>query len=81
MAPVARIEPNGSQNLLPCDDAREDLKSQGWLVFLEKFQGFNLRTSQGFSLYFDECRAKVGYIQVEVTEEFLGQATGLPLSR
>jgi hypothetical protein len=80
MAPVIRIEPNGSQTLLLCDDAREDLEGQGWLVFLEKFQGFNLRTAQEFSLSFDGCRAKVGDIQVEVTEEFLGQATGLPLS-
>jgi hypothetical protein len=80
MAPVIRIEPNGSQTLLLCDDSREDLKGQGWLEFLEKFQGFNLQTAQEFSLSFDGYRAKVGDIQVEVTEEFLGQVTGLPLS-
>ena len=45
MALVIRIEPNGSQTLLLCDDAREDLEGQGWLVFLEKFQGFNLQTA------------------------------------
>jgi hypothetical protein len=80
MAPVIRIEPNGSQTLLLCDDAREDLKGQGWLLFIEKFQYFNLQTAQEFALYFDGCRAKVGDIKVEVTKEFLGQATGLPLS-
>jgi hypothetical protein len=81
MSSVIRIEPNVSQTLLLCDDAREDLEGQGWLVFIEKFQGFNLQTAQEFFLSFDGCRPKVGDIQVEVTEEFLGQATGLPLSR
>jgi hypothetical protein len=80
MAPVIMIEPNGSQTLLLCDDAREDLKGQGWLGFLKKFEGFNLQTAQEFALSFDGCRAKVGDIQIEVTEDFLGQATGLPLS-
>jgi hypothetical protein len=53
MDPIVKIEPNGSQTLLLCDDAREDLKGQGWLFLLEKFQGFKLRTTQEFSLYFD----------------------------
>jgi hypothetical protein len=80
MAPVVRVEPNDTQTLLLCDDAREDLEGNGWLVFLEKFQGFNLQTAQEFTLSFDGCRAKVGDIQLEVTEDFLSQATGLPAS-
>jgi hypothetical protein len=80
MAPVIRVEPNGSQTLLLCDDASEDLKSQGWVVFLKKFQGYNLQVAQDFSLTFDGCRAKVGDIQLEITEEFLSEATGLPLT-
>jgi hypothetical protein len=80
MALVVRIEPNDTQTLLLCDDAREDLEGHGWLVFLEKFQGFNLQTAQEFTLSFDGCRAKVGDIQLEVTEDFLSQATGLPAS-
>jgi hypothetical protein len=48
MALVVRIEPNGSQTLLLCDDEREDLEGQGWLVFLEKFQGFNLQPLRNF---------------------------------
>ena len=71
MAPVVRIEPNGSQTLLLYDDAREYLKGQGWLKFLEKYQGYNLQVAQEFSLYFDGCRANVGDIQVEITKEFL----------
>jgi hypothetical protein len=80
MAPIVRVEPNDTQALLLCDDSREDLEGNGWLVFIEKFQGFNLQTAQEFTLSFDGCRAKVGDIQLEVTEDFLSQATGLPAS-
>jgi hypothetical protein len=78
MAPVVRIEPNGVQTLLLFDNAREDLESNGWLVFIQKFEGFNLAVAQQFSLTFDGCRAKVGDIQLELNEEFLSSATGLP---
>jgi hypothetical protein len=71
MAPVVHIKPNGLQTLLLYDDAREDLKGQGWLEFLEKFQGYNLQVAQEFTLSFNGCRAKVGDIQVEIIEEFL----------
>jgi hypothetical protein len=44
MAPVVRIKPNGVQMLLLFDNARKDLERNGWLVFIEKFEGFNLRS-------------------------------------
>jgi hypothetical protein len=78
MAPVVRIEPNGIQTLLSYDNARDDLERNGWRLFIEKFKGFNLRVAQEFALTFDGCRAKIGDVQLEVTEEFLSQATGLP---
>jgi hypothetical protein len=78
MAPVVRIEPNGVQTLLLFDNAREDLERNGWLVFIEKFEGFNLAVAQQFALTFDGCRAKIGDIQLEVNEDFLSSATGLP---
>jgi hypothetical protein len=80
MAPVVRFEPNSSQTLLLYDDVSEDLKSQGWEMFIKKFQGYNLQVAQEFSLTFDGCRVKVGDIQLEVTEEFLSEAIGLPLT-
>jgi hypothetical protein len=80
MAPIVRVEPNGIQTLILYDDAREDLERSGWLVFIRKFQGFNLQTAQEFTFSFDGCRAKVGDVQLEVTEDFLSQATGLPAS-
>jgi hypothetical protein len=62
------------------DDAVEDLKGQGWDIFIKKFKGYNLCVAKEFAQTFDGCRAKVGDIQLEVTEEFLSEATGLPLS-
>ena len=81
MAPIIYVKPNASQNLLLYDDVSEDLKSQGWLEFLKKFHGYNLQETQNFSLTFDGCRAKVGDVQLEITEEFLSEATSLPLTR
>jgi hypothetical protein len=78
MAPVVCIEPNGVQTLLLFDNAHEELESNGWLVFIQKFEGFNLAVAQQFSLTFDGCRAKVGDIQLELNEEFLSSATGFP---
>jgi hypothetical protein len=37
ISPIIRFEPNGSQTLLLYDDASEDLKIQGWVMFLKKF--------------------------------------------
>ena len=48
MSLVVRIEPNGIQTLLSYDDAREDLERNGWLVFIRKFQGFNLQVPKNF---------------------------------
>jgi hypothetical protein len=78
MAPVVHIEPNGIQTLLLLDNAHEDLENKGWLVFIQKFEGFNLAVAQQFSLTFDGCRGKVGDIQLNLNEEFLSSATGLP---
>jgi hypothetical protein len=81
MAPVVRIEPNCIQTLLSYDNARDDLERNDWHLFIEKFKGFNLRVAQEFALTFDGCRENIGDVQLEVTEDFLSQATGLPAVR
>jgi hypothetical protein len=78
MAPVVRIEPNGIHTLLSFDNARDDLERNDWRVFIEKFEGFNLRVAQEFALTFDGCREKIGDVQLEVNEDFISQATSLP---
>ena len=68
MAPMLRIEPNGIQTLLSYDNAGDDLKRNGWRVFIEKFKGFNLRVAQEFALW---LQSKDRSVQLEVTKEFL----------
>jgi hypothetical protein len=79
MALVVRAEPNGCQALLTFDAAYDDLEDFGWLPFIRKFDGYNLPVARQFSLSFDGCRAKVGDVQLEVTEQFLSLATSLPV--
>jgi hypothetical protein len=69
MAPMVRIEPNGSQALLTHDDAINDLQAHGWDIFIRKFKGYNLMVAQDFSQTFDGFRAKVGDLKLEVTED------------
>ena len=68
MAPVVRVEPNGKQSLLMFDNARIDLEENGWLPFIQRFEGSNLSVAQQFSMTFDGCRAKVDNIQLELDE-------------
>jgi hypothetical protein len=79
MAPVVRAEPNGIQALLTFDGAYADLEEFGWLLFIQKFDGFKIPVAQQFALSFDGCRAKVGDLQLEVTEHSLSLATGPPV--
>jgi hypothetical protein len=79
MAPVVRAEPNGSQALLTFDGAFADLEEFGWLSFIRKFDGFNMIIARQFALSFDGGRAKVGDLQLEITEQSISSATGLPV--
>jgi hypothetical protein len=79
MAPVVRAEPNGCQALLIFDGAYSDLEEFGWLSFIRKFDGFNISVARQFALSFDGCRAKVGDVQLEITEQSLSLATSLPV--
>jgi hypothetical protein len=78
MAPVVRAEPNGCQALLTFSGACSDLEQHGWLAFIRKFDGYDLTVARQFALSFDGCRAKVGDVQLEITEEFLSLETSLP---
>jgi hypothetical protein len=63
--------------LLLFDNAWKDLEDSGWLTFVQRFEGFNIFVAQKFTLTFDGCRAKVGEIQLEISEEFISSTTGL----
>jgi hypothetical protein len=78
MAPVVRMESNGSQALLSHDDIVDDLMDFGWVRFIKLFEGFNLEVAQAFSQTFDGAKAKIGDLQLEVTEDSIAEATGFP---
>jgi hypothetical protein len=59
------------------DSAHSDLKENGWLPFIQKFEGFNLCVARQFALTFDGYRAKVGDIQLEIDEQFISLSMGL----
>jgi len=80
MAPVVRAEPNGCQALLMFDGAYNDLEKYGWLQFIRKFDGYNLAVARQFALSFDGCRAKIGDVQLEISEQFLSSVTSLPVT-
>jgi len=77
MALVVRIEPNGSQALLSHDNVVDDLVAYGWNGFIRQFEGFNLVVAQYFSHNFDSTRAKVGDLQLDLTEVSIPEAIGL----
>ena len=78
MAPVVRIELNGLQNVLSHDDMMGRLSQVGWLEFIQSFNGFNLEVARAFANTFDGAKAKIGDVQIQVTEEFIAKATSLP---
>jgi hypothetical protein len=55
------------------DDAIDDLQAHGWDTFIQKFEGYNLVVAQAFAQTFDGFRAKVGDVQLEVTEDFIAR--------
>jgi hypothetical protein len=78
MAPMMMIEPNGSQALLSHDDVVNDLVAYGWDGFIKQFEGFNLKVAQAFAQTFHGTKAKIGDLQLEVTEGSIAEATGFP---
>jgi hypothetical protein len=56
------------------------LKVRVGLCFSRNSRVITYNQPKSFTLTFDGCRAKVGDIQLEITEEFLSEATGLPLT-
>jgi hypothetical protein len=80
MALVVRAEPNRCQALLMFDGAYSDLEKYGWLQFIRKFDGYNLAVAWQFALSFDGYRAKIGDVQLEISEQFLSSVTSLPVT-
>jgi hypothetical protein len=48
-------------------------------VFLKKFEGYNLQVAHAFAHTFDDFRAKVGDVQLEIIEDFISRVKRIPL--
>jgi hypothetical protein len=77
MAPIVKIEMNGSHDILSHDDVMDDLIVFGWVKFIQSFEGFDLEITQDFAKTFDGARAKIGDLQLQVSEESIAEATGM----
>jgi hypothetical protein len=64
MAPMVRIEPNGSQALLSHDDALNNLVEYGWDSFIRRFEGYNLAVAHDFAQLFEGSKANIGDMQL-----------------
>jgi hypothetical protein len=60
MAPVVRVKPNGPEDLLLHDEVSDDLKNQGWYMFIKMFHKYNLQVAKEFTLTFDGYRENGG---------------------
>jgi hypothetical protein len=56
----------------------DNLVAYGWDRFIKLFEGFNLKFSQAFAQTFDGGKAKIGDLQLEVTEDYIAEATRFP---
>lgn len=56
------------------------IEVKGWTFFLQNFQGYNDAISLAFAQTFDVKRAKVGNLQLKITEQSCSEAIGLPSS-
>ena len=72
------MESNGSRDLLSNDDNVEDLMDFGWVRFIQLFEGFNLKISRDFPETFDGAKAKICYLQLEVTKNSTAESIGFP---
>ena len=79
IAHVSRFELMGDEYLDTAPKCHELVVKVGWLGFLLKFSGFNLAISRAFVASFDGMKVKVGYIVLQLMEEFISWAIGLSM--
>ena len=81
MAPISIFKLIGDEYLDAAPECHELVVKVGWLGFLQKFSGFNLVVSRALATSFDGMKAQVGYIVLQLTDEFLSQAIHFPMAR
>lgn len=79
MALVSGFEMCGIEYIQAIDECIEPFTRTGWIPFLEKFTIFNVEFTKACALSFNGEYTQVGDIDLHLIEEFVAQATKLPL--
>jgi len=74
-----RIEPKGFQIEKRNKEIVEKLYQAGLLEFLKKIDSYNAKVSKIFVSNYGDEKTTVGVIMIPITQEYLAQATRLPL--
>ena len=78
MGLIVRSELVGEKYIEGYPQLEEMLQKDGWLKFIEKFDGFHKEITKSFARYFDCTEVEIGDIKFAMTESFITDATELP---
>ena len=73
-----RLEPKNSQYCQ--ENAKSWFQLARWFNFIKKNSGENFGVSRAFAQIFDGQKVQIGSLQMEVNEQMVSKATGLPLT-
>ena len=74
----ARLEPKEFNSADLHERCLEIFENKQWISFFEKFNGHNEQASLSFAETFDGERARIGNLQIRLSEDILAQVTGFP---
>ena len=74
----ARLEPKEFNSTDLHERCLEIFENKQWINFFEKFNGHNEQVSMAFAETFNGEIARVGNLQIRLSEDILAQVTGLP---
>ena len=78
---AARHEPNSLsfiESSVEFEETKPLFKKAGWILFLEKFNGYDTEIALQFANTFDGRQAVIKGMQLVVTEELISRALELP---
>ena len=78
MGKLLRAEPKGPKYLEGYPQAKDLLKKDKWLSFIQKFKGYNKEVTKAFARSFDGQMVEIVDLKLTVTETTVAAATGLP---
>lgn len=77
MGLVVRHEPVGIEFFYAYPKSKKRFGKVGWILFLQKFQGYDNEVTKVFARSFDGVKAQIGDAQLILTYYFITEATEL----